>query len=168
MSGPAGPSPFEARRRGERLRVTDHYGDISLPETSPAQQELIVGHRKPLRLGGMQHPGRISYRNSSALMISLAPFTNERLRWAVSIRSRHWRNPDELPPMLREPLRVRALHLHSGQRLRHILADEFLPVRPRRRIRAQNVVTAFGVIELDEGGAAVAGVTLTPCRARGR
>ena len=62
--------------------------------------------------------------------------------------------------MLREPYRIRALHLHAGQRLRHVLADELLPVRPRRRIRPQDVVAAVGVVELDEGGAAVARMEL--------
>ena len=68
--------------------------------------------------------------------------------------------PDDLPPVLGQPLRIRALHLDSGQRLRHILADRLLPVRTGRRIGAQNIVAAVGVVELDEGRAAVARVQL--------
>ena len=62
--------------------------------------------------------------------------------------------------MLCQHLRLRALHLHANQRLRHILGDRFLPIGTGRRIRPQNVVAAVGVIELDEGSAAIARVQL--------
>ena len=62
--------------------------------------------------------------------------------------------------MLRQRLGLRALHLDAGQRQRHILSDRFLPVRAGRRIGSQNIVAAIGVVEFDEGGAAIARMQL--------
>src|SRR5947209_20245958 len=52
------------------------------------------------------------------------------------------RSPDDPAPMLGEIVRLWALHLDADQRLRHVLADRFLPVRSGRRIGAENIVAA--------------------------
>src|SRR5689334_24222714 len=62
--------------------------------------------------------------------------------------------------MLSEISRIWTLHLHTGDRLRLLYADVLLPVRPGWRIGAEHVVAALGVVELDEGGAAVARMQL--------
>src|SRR5258708_7014072 len=76
-------------------------------------------------------------------------------------------NSNDLPQMPSKLLRLRVFHLHADQRLRHILADGFLPVRSRRRIGSENVVTAVGVIELDECRAAIARMQLHAVIRRG-
>src|SRR6185312_874534 len=77
-----------------------------------------------------------------------------------AIRALRHSDADDLAPMLREPGGIRALHLDASDRLRHLLLDVLLPVGTGRRIGAEHVVAAVGVVELDEGGAAVAWMQL--------
>jgi len=103
--------------------------------------------------------------NVSPLIKSLAPLT----KWKLALGSFNSGSPFRLmltaTPMILlqcrgQHLGLRAFHLDIRQGQRRILADRFLPVRTGRRIDAQHIVAAIGMVELDEGGAAVARVQL--------
>src|SRR4051794_29579823 len=69
-------------------------------------------------------------------------------------------NTDDLAPMFGERSRCRALHLNACQGLRYVLADRLLPIGTSRRVCTEDVVAALGMVELNEGGAAIARMKL--------
>ncbi len=165
-----GDSPVSASLRGSlrsHRRMTESVSGRSRRERKryAAEQERIARHLQPFALAASRTCAMSATLNVSPLMISLAPLTKRKLQLGSFSSGSPLSflldgNPDDLAPVLGERLRLRALHLDPDQRLRHILADRFLPVRAGRRIGPQNIVAAIGVVELDEGGAAIARMQL--------
>src|SRR3954463_15847887 len=134
-------------------------------ESDAADQERIARYRKASCSCAIAHGGDVADPKHQAAH-DLAGAVDKA---EVAIGQRQLRlagfaladgNSDDLAPVFGKGPRLRALHLHADQGLCHIVADRFLPVRAGRRIGAENIVAALGVVEFDERGAAIARMQL--------
>ena len=138
-------------------------------KSTPASVKASPDDPQSLRLSPASRSARRSATlKVNAVIASAVPFDEaERLHWRTSQLGGAVRcpcspaNPTIAAPMLRRDRPARGPCISTaGQRLRHIVADRLLPIRPGRRIGAEDVVAALGVVELDEGGAAIARMQL--------
>src|SRR5882724_891903 len=116
-------------------------------------------------LGGIAYPGSVGNAKRQpahdlAVALDEAEAAIGQFQFGFAIAARAGRDADDLAPVRGEILRLRTLHLDANERLRHVLSDEILPVRARRRVWSEHIVAAVGVVELDEGGAAIARMQL--------
>ena len=138
------PCPLEERLDASstslRAMTEERQRSRHQMEGDAAEQKRIARYRHVPSPSRRRGPRRCrATRNVSPLMISLAPLTKRKLQLGSSSSGSPLvvladGNSDDPAPMLGQALRIRALHLDAGQRLRHVLADRFLPVRPGRRI----------------------------------
>src|SRR5579859_6531572 len=130
-------------------------------EADSADKEFVAAHLIPPRLRRLANLGYIADAKIERAHDLFSAFheaedTVRQLQLRRSVSAFRNTNTDDPAPVRGEPCRVRALHLDADNGLRDILADVLLPVWACRRIGAEHVVAAVGVIELDEGGAAIA------------